>query len=398
MRRREGNGKSGRNAGSQMNRLKISLFLLLIAAATGSSAQVKVRIFANQTPGSAVFTVSRGGYKINPFNDNIVLLQEGELAIISKYDRKLVVKTKKNPGIVCDSVIFTAMSADNSFTLRTNSQPPVKQSYSGDLQCFPDLETLVFINNCGIEPYLAGVIRAEGGSGKGIEYFKTQAIIARTYMCRYFERHMADRYNLCDNTHCQAFNGLSTDTVISRAAEETSGLVILAPDSTLVIAAFHSNCGGETSPSEDVWLTDQPYLRKVTDPYCLASRNAIWQQTISINEWVACLVKNGFAANIPDKRLLNFSQPGRAVNYTTGSISVPMRQIRSDLGLRSAFFSVTVVGDSVLLSGRGYGHGVGLCQEGAMAMASGGFDYKAIIKYYYTGVIISDVKNAIPAR
>ena len=74
---------------------------------------------------------------------------------------------------------------------------------------------------------------------------------------------------------------------------------------------------------------------------------------------------------------------------------MPLTTIRSDLNLRSTFFSVFVNGDSVILKGRGYGHGVGLCQEGAMEMASKGFSYRDIISFYYSGVIITDVKNAV---
>jgi stage II sporulation protein D len=69
--------------------------------------------------------------------------------------------------------------------------------------------------------------------------------------------------------------------------------------------------------------------------------------------------------------------------------------MRSDLNLRSTFFSVYAVGDSIILKGRGYGHGVGLCQEGSMAMAAKGFDYREIIRFYYSGVIITDIKNAV---
>ena len=69
--------------------------------------------------------------------------------------------------------------------------------------------------------------------------------------------------------------------------------------------------------------------------------------------------------------------------------------MRLDLNLRSTFFSVFASGDSMILKGRGYGHGVGLCQEGAMVMASKGFSYREIINFYYSGVIISDIKNAV---
>ncbi|HUV00019.1 MAG TPA: hypothetical protein VMW32_03545, partial [Bacteroidales bacterium] len=62
---------------------------------------------------------------------------------------------------------------------------------------------------------------------------------------------------------------------------------------------------------------------------------------------------------------------------------------------RSTFFSVSADGDSVLLKGRGYGHGVGLCQEGAMAMAAKGFNFSQIIDFYYSGVTVTDIKNAV---
>ena len=203
-------------------------------------------------------------------------------------------------GFICDSVLFTGKTGNDSFSLRINGNAPVRQYYSGDLQCFPDLGTLVMINICDIEKYIAGVVKAEGGSGKNIEYFKTQAVIARTYMYKYFDKHLSDRYNVCDNTHCQAFNGLSSDSLINRAALETKGLVILDQDSTLIISAFHSNCGGETSSSEDVWLTGQPYLKSVIDPYCLSSRNATWEKRISLNEWIEYIKKSGYNGKTDD--------------------------------------------------------------------------------------------------
>ena len=107
----------------------------------------------------------------------------------------------------------------------------MRQNYSGDLRCFPDLGTLVLINIPDIEKYIAGVVKAEGGSGKNIEYFKSQAVIARTYMYKYIDKHLQDGYNVCDNTHCQAYNGLSADTILNKAAMETRGQVILDKDS-----------------------------------------------------------------------------------------------------------------------------------------------------------------------
>lgn len=378
--------------------LRTYIILLLIISGPIASAQVKIRIFANQTPESVLFSVSGGKYNLNTYKGPAIELVKGTLLLITKFNGKLVVKAMESEGVLCDSLILSGLTGNDSFTLRLNSKIPVRQLYSGDLQCLPDLGSLLLINICDIESYVAGVVRAEGGSGKSLEYFKTQAIIARTYMYKYFGKHLPDRFNLCDNTHCQAFNGITSDTLITRATTETKGLVILGPDSTLIISAFHSNCGGETSPSEDVWLTAKPYLQKVTDPFCLNSRNASWQKVISISEWTGYLEKNGFAGSSDNISLLNFSQSKREKDYSAGSFSIALRKIREDMNLRSSFFSVTVEGDSVYLKGRGYGHGVGLCQEGAMVMALKSFDYKQIIEFYYSGVRITDIKNAVEEK
>ena len=213
-------------------------------------------------------------------------------------------------------------------------------------------------------------------------------------MYKHFSRHLIDRYNLCDNTHCQAFNGISADTLINRAALESRGLVVLDRDSILIISAFHSNCGGETSTSQDVWLSGYLYLTKVTDPYCIKSPGATWRKSIPYSDWEAYLKKSGFEAAGSTSPSYNFQQITRQDAYTIGSFSLPFRQIRNDLNLRSTFFSVMNDGDSITFIGRGYGHGVGLCQEGAMVMAAKGFKFSDIIGFYYSDVIITDISNA----
>jgi stage II sporulation protein D len=237
-----------------MVRLRISLILFLTAFATVAFAQVKVRLFSNHSPESAVFSVTAGKYEFNGFNGEALIVSEGEPVIFTRYNGKLAVKLRNSDGFVCDSAALAGKTGNDSFSLRINGNLQSRQFYSGDFKCFPDLGTIVLINICDIEKYIAGVVLAEGGSGWNKEYFKTQAVITRTYLCKFFNRHMSDKYNVCDNTHCQAFNGVSNDALINRAVNETQGLVLLDHDSTLILSAFHSNCGGETSSSEDVWL------------------------------------------------------------------------------------------------------------------------------------------------
>ena len=378
-----------------MGRLKIILSLFLTVINIAVSSQVKIRLFSNQSPESAVFSVTNGNYKICAFNRDSIVVSKGESVFISRFDGILLIKTRDSSGFISDSILFSSQTGNDSFSLRVNGSTPVRQYYSGDLRCFPDLGTLVLVNTCDVEKYIAGVVKAEGGSGKNIEYFKSQAVITRTYMYRYLDKHKSDGYNLCDNTHCQAFNGSSSDSILNKAALETKGLVILDHDSLLIISAFHSNCGGETASSEDVWLSSQTYLRKVVDPYCINSKNAIWQKKFSVNEWMEFITKSGYSGLTDDTSVFSFSQNSRMSDYQVGTFKIPLTTIRADMNLRSTFFSVVTEGDSVILRGRGYGHGVGLCQEGAMVMASKGFNYMEIIDFYYSGVMISDIKNAV---
>jgi len=380
--------------GFNMNKKILILQFILFVISGTLLGQVRVRIFANHPSTSGVFTVTSGKYELDIYDGKSTPLTIDEPLILARLNGKIAVKAESFQSFMCDSLILRGLTGNDRFSFRVNGSVKNRQFYSGDLKCLPDLGILLFINICDVEQYIAGVVRTEGGTGRKIEYLKSQAVLARTYMYKHFSRHLLDGYNFCDNTHCQAYNGVSTDTIIKRAALETKGLVILDRDSNLVISAFHSNCGGETSISEDVWLSGHSYLNKVIDPYCTKSPNAKWRKSIPISEWEAYLKKSGYKPDASAAPSYNYSQLTRQKDYRIGSFSLPFRQIRNDLILRSAFFSVIREGDAITLRGRGYGHGVGLCQEGAMVMAARGFKYRDIIGFYYSDVIISDVKNA----
>lgn len=377
-----------------MNR-KISIFFFIIFFISESLiGQVRVRIFASQMPSSATLTVVEGKYELDVYDGKSISLTAGDPILLVMYNNRIAVKIKSTMSFMCDSLTVKGLTGNDRFYFRINNGTQGRRLYSGDLQCISDLGILVFINICDVEQYIAGVVRTEGGPGKRIEYLKSQAVIARTFLYKHLDRHMIDRYNLCDNTHCQAFNGICTDTLITRAALETKGMVVLDRDSTLIISAFHSNCGGETSTSDFVWLSAHSYIKKVIDPYCINSPNATWRKSIPLNEWEAYLKKSGFVPTGSPSLSYNFSQLTRQNNYRIGTFSLPFGQIRNDLNLKSAFFSVIKEGNLITFKGRGYGHGVGLCQEGAMVMAARGFKYTDIIGFYYSDIIISDIKNA----
>lgn len=358
-----------------------------------SSAQVRIRIFSAPNPEETLFTVTNGNYFLVIAGDSAEI-SKGTSVLLAYHNGKIVAKPFGLKGYLCDSVKMNPVNEDCSFSVRPFGTKPVSQNYTGSLSCYPDLNAVLLVNTIDIEQYIAGVVKTEGGIRQNPEYFKTQAVIARTFMYKNLNRHLADGYNLCDDTHCQAFNGISTEPELLEAARETHNLVILDKDSVLIYSAFHSNCGGETSTAEDVWLTNRPYLKRVVDPYCVDSRNAKWQKTISAEVWIDYLKNAGYTGRSDDLSAFDFYQKGRLTDYRTGSFSFPLQMIRKDLDLKSSFFSVKINNDSVVIYGRGYGHGVGLCQEGAMVMASKGNKFIDIINFYYSDVIVTDVNNA----
>jgi stage II sporulation protein D len=376
-------------------KIKLLVSILLSFVFLLLSSQVKVRLFTDFSPSYAIFTASSGQYLISNRSGRSMAAKVGDPVMIARYNNKVFMKERNGESFTGDSIEIKGLTGEDYFSLRINNNGPLKRNYSGDLKCFSDMESLLLINTCDVEKYIEGVVKAEGGNGKNEEYFRTQAVIARTYTWKYLNKHIIDRYNLCDDTHCQAFNGLTHDSIIINAVLHTKGMVITTPDSVLIISAFHSNCGGETSPSEYAWVTAQPYLIRVVDLYCQNSRNAFWERKISLKEWTDFLIKNGYTDILSDPSVYNFNQTIRIPDYTAGSFSMPLRTIRTGLNLKSSFFSVLVEGDSLLLKGRGYGHGVGLCQEGAMAMALKGFTYQQIIDFYFSGVSIMDIKNGV---
>jgi stage II sporulation protein D len=383
---------------SNCNHSKIKRIVLLnlsfVFCLLSYSSSVRVRLFTEKGPDYVFFKVVKGSYILNCRGLESTELNEGDEIIISRYKNVIALKLSGIPAFSADSVILESRSENPRFYLRTGIGGGASGTYSGGLVCYPDLSDLVIVNICDIEVYVAGVVMAEGGKGKNAEYFKTQAVIARTYTYKYFDKHKTDRYNLCDDTHCQSFMGVTTDSVIVKAVRATRDMVIVTSDSSLIIAAFHSNCGGETSPSEYVWLSPQPYLVKVPDPFCVRSRNASWEKMVSLNRWLEILGKNNYTGPSDNSSLFSFSQPTRSSDYKIEGFKMPLRILRDELDLKSTWFSVIPQDDSLYIRGRGYGHGIGLCQEGAMVMATGGSDFEEIIRFYYPGVMVRDIKYA----
>ena len=140
--------------------------------------------------------------------------------------------------------------------------------------------------------------------------------------------------------------------------------------------------------SEDVWSIPTPYLKSVKDTFCRHMPNATWTYSMPKSKWLKYLQKKyDYDISKPGAldSVLIFEQNERKRFLAP---NIPLKTIRYDLNLKSAFFDIHVKNNTMVFKGRGYGHGVGLCQEGAINMAHLGYSYRDIIHYYYRNVQI----------
>jgi stage II sporulation protein D len=285
----------------------------------------------------------------------------------------------------------------NTKTVTRLNHPNFKNEYyyAGKISISNNSGFLFILNTLEIENYLPGVLEAEVGINRPPEYYKVQAIICRTYTLSHLRRHEMEDFNLCDKEHCQAFKGYSkTGTELQKGVQKTEGIVIVDNEFTLITAAFHANCGGQTVNSEDVWNKKLDYLRSIKDTFCLRQKSAVWSKEISVAKWsesMQKLCKNYQAEqdSLAQNNDASFIQFSRKRSYHINDLcDIPLKDIRNTLGLKSTYFNAFNKNGQILLSGKGFGHGAGLCQDGAIRMSKLGYSYKSILHFYYQNVSI----------
>ncbi len=369
-------------------------FIIMVLLPLASAGQVSIRIFARSHPVTIVFTPLHGEFLLRDGKINDLKIRVNETVAVTRYNDKVIYKTLSGLSSVSDSIIIEPVSEGALFSLRAPARGEGLRILDGTLKVRSYPGSLQVLNITSVENYLPGVVKAEAGTSGPGEYFRAQAVVARTYIYRNIRRHELDGYNLCDDTHCQVYPGVISDSLIIDACRSTSGKVIIDRDSMLIESPFHANCGGETASSEDVWIAKYPYLISKKDPWCNHSRSSEWKAAISLSGWNDWLRSKNVQ---PGRETVFFSPSGTPpdrASHTIDGIHISKEDIRQRFKLRSTFYTLTPAGDSIIVAGRGYGHGVGLCQDGARAMAAGMQSYEKIIDFYYPGTAVTDCKKA----
>ena len=375
---------------------KIAFAFSLLSSFSISAQLVDVRIISSMDLNAVNISIQSGAY---------VLYLDGKLqndSLVKKVFQLVLINDSIEVRIPGDTLgrfaNFKILGLEEDAVFKIKPIQPISGTrvYDHSLTITVVNKLLQCVNFVALDHYVAGVVESESGGRTSKEFYKVQAILCRTYALAHLSRHVLEGFELCDGVHCQAYRGRPSDSKVLAAVKETDGLALVDKGVNLITAAFFSNCGGQTANSEDVWLVALPYLRSVKDTFCLHSTNAQWKRKIDSEDWLNYLkFKHKYPVNdsVACYKALNISQGNRGVFYTYAGIRIPYKTIRSDWQLRSAYFSIEEARDSIIIRGRGYGHGVGLCQEGAIRMAKIGYSYQWILDYYYKDIEIINLSK-----
>ncbi len=367
--------------------LKLIIFTVLLSFSFhGKSTEVlEIKINTDTTLTSFTFISKKHGYEANN-----VFISEKSRAIVKIEGGKIAVHKNGTTQLFNEYVLLKRKNWGAQFSIIA------KGFNSSDI--FPDnllikIENnhLTLINIVYIDHYVAGVVEAEAGSKQNNEYYKLQSVICRTYALSNLRRHEEEKFNLCNQVHCQVYRGIPRyNFSITKSTYATKGLVLVDSTNKLITATFHSNCGGQTANSEDVWTYSLDYLRSVCDTFCTDQHHASWNAEIPKEEWLNYF-KNQYNYPIENTSMRNLLLTNRINNrkdIIADTFHIRAKDIRKDWDLKSAYFDISNNTNSVFLSGFGFGHGVGLCQEGAMKMSQQNISYKDILNHYFKNTLI----------
>ena len=328
------------------------------------------------------------------------------------------------------------------------------QVFSGTLRLVVEADKIVAINELPVERYLTSVISSEMSATASPEFLKAHAVISRSWLLaqmekrrrldggsngffsyikkddeliRWYDREDHTIFDVCADDHCQRYQGITraSRTEVRDAVKATHGQ-ILTFDGKVCDARFSKCCGGHTETFESCWENEHhPYLESVEDPFCNTSDEAVIRQVLNdydcethdFYEWQVVLTQDEAQTYITQHLRIDFGDikelipiergPGGHIvrlkivgskrTFTIGK-ELEIRSALSASHLKSSNFTVELqevdaagVPARFLLKGRGWGHGVGMCQIGAAVMGEQGYTYQQILRYYYKNANITTI-------
>ncbi|HEY9751872.1 MAG TPA: SpoIID/LytB domain-containing protein [Coleofasciculaceae cyanobacterium] len=278
--------------------------------------------------------------------------------------------------------------------------------YRGRALVIPTSKGLTAVNYVDLEHYLYSVLGGEMSGTWPQEALKAQAVAARSYALYSRQRAANAPFDLGDTAAWQVYRGISDESVGTQAAVNATRDQVLTYQGQIIEAVFHSSAGGCTENVEDVWVQPLPYLRSVKEPFTEKSPVAQWTQTFSQSELSNLIADVGTVLSLqPEKTTACGRVVSMRVEGDKGRRVISGDTLREALNLKSTLFVITpqtattasksvTASASVLfqVSGRGFGHGLGLSQWGAHNLANQGATYQQILMFYYTNTQLAKIQ------
>ncbi len=270
--------------------------------------------------------------------------------------------------------------------------------YRGSLLINQKGKFLEVINELPLEEYLYGVIKWEISPDWSLVAVAAQAIAARTYALKKLEASLPENqdYHLLSTEDDQVYGGVESEDPRARNSVDSTRGKVLTHEGQLINAHYNACCGGYTASSADVWGKPFPYLEARADPFCEDSPYYNWEWKVEAGKLRKLLREKGLSlGKLYRIQPLSFDESGRVrqlrIQYRGGEKYLKGTEFRRFVGsdnIKSTLFKVIRYARYFIFTGRGSGHGVGMCQWGARGMAEKGYSTKEILQFYYPGTTI----------
>lgn len=379
----------------KLSKTIIGFIVLFFASQSVFSQFVQVNIFHQFNIKTLVVIPIEGKFQISTDKGKLLKLKRNNIIYFTQVGDSISVWNSDSFIGLYKKINFIGNSNNNLLKVESVYPALTERRYEGNLTIESQNSQMAITNTVSIDNYLAGVVEAEAGPNAPFEFHKTQAIISRTYLYEHLNKSGIDA-KIGDDVNFQVYKGMCHRNLdIKKAVLHTKGLVIVDSTQALITAVFHSNSGGATANSEDVWLTSLPYLKGKADPFSLDQKNTHWRDSVKLEDWLSFFGNNGLdiESDTCIRTITNLDPDNREKFITVSNDTIQYRQIRSTFRLRSAWFSTKLNNNYVIIEGKGYGHGVGLSQEGAMQMARKNYSFIDIIYFYYKNVKVVHINQ-----
>lgn len=263
------------------------------------------------------------------------------------------------------------------------------KTYPGSLRIHRGEGGLLVVNSVDLDTYLKGVVPSEMPATWPQEALKAQAVVSRSFVLFHAVRNSEKDYDIASKT--QVYNPDKRDGRTDKAVDATRKTVLFYKGKVL-LSFFCTCCGGFTEYAANVWQSEGEFPRPVRCPFCKEAGDFRWRARMSSGQ----LRRRLRGAGITGARRITVHRRSASGGRVTalkiecedGEKIIRINRFRMAMGpnvLKSGFFEIEVEGEHVVFRGRGWGHGVGMCQRGAKVLAERGKSFKSILRHYFPG-------------